>query len=290
MATLAELRLFAEDIFFDSSDVKSRRLTDRSINGGMRLLAQSYEWPHYNTIGRINTVPQQSSGTVAITQAASTAVLTSATWPTDLTDYYIRIDSDYTDYYFSARVGDNTGTFATGQVYNGDTATADTYILYKERYSLPSDCRQFGRLSSEYLDWGLNYKSREDYLTIKLRDIKNSGDPQIVSHDDSYAYFWPPPDERKAVSFTYQRWPATMTASTDVADWPDSQIDILYGVIGIQMQMNDHKLSWQEGLVQAKQFCWHFADQAQLRNAPEVVQPFAIGSCGPCNPMDYSDA
>lgn len=275
--TLDDLRQFGRDEYFDKADVKAQRVMDRVINGAFRLLAQCYDWEHFNSKARINTVAQQSSGTVAVSQGASTVTLTGATWPTALTDYYIRIDDSDIDHAFSARVGTTTGTMATGEVWNDAAVTTGTYVLFKERYSLPSNCRKFGHMTVQDMEWAPMYLSRQEYLAYKLNNIRFTGDPTAITHDSSYIYLWPPPDEAVAIDFAYQRWPTTMSTSTDTMDWLDERIEVVYGLIGIQLQIHDKKLDWHNGMLAARNFCREFADQEPKRNAPDAVMPFCIG-------------
>ncbi len=289
MATLSDLRTIARDSFFhDKTDSKSTRVIDRTVNSALRLLAESHDWEYYNTEGRINTVPQQSSGTVAVTQAASTVTLTGATWPSGLTDYYIRINSSDVDYSFSSRDGDTTATFSTGQVWLDTTQTTATYSLYQSRYDLPTDCRKFGQFNVQDFDWSPTYVSKEVFLQEKTRDISFNGDPVWISHDNTYAYLWPPPAERKALPFNYQRWPASVSTGTDTIDWDSNRLDLLYGAMGLMIDVHQRKMTYPQAIGAVRQTAYLMSSDEPKRSARTCVRSmYSDPSFTPFNRLDY---
>jgi len=288
MATLDDLRTVARDSsFFDKVDTKSTRVIDRAVNTALRLVAQSFNWEFYNTIGRINTVEQQSSGTVAIANGGSTVTLTGATWPTDLTDYSIRINSEDVDHGFSVRDGATTGTLISGQIWNGDTQTTASYVLYRSRYDLAGDCRKFGEFQPQNLDWDLTYISKEAFEAQKNVNISFTGDPVWVSHDNTYAYFWPPTDAAKAVLYNYDRWPASASTGGDSIDWDTTRMDMLYAAMDIAIKIHQDKLSWANGLNEVRNVAHLMSGDEPKRSARNYVRSMYGGGDFPRHRLEW---
>lgn len=271
--TLSQIRQVVADLYLDKTDTKALRVADRIINSAMRLGAQVLDWEFFNKTGRINTVAQQSSGTVAVAAAGSTVTLTSATWPTGLVGMRIRIDSADADHEFGTRTGANTGTFVSGHQWNDDAVTTGTYILYKDRHSLAGDCRRFGQLVTEALDWDPLYMSYDGWLTYKAQNPRMSGDPGVVAHDNSYIYTWPPPETAEAIDYSYERWPASAATAGDSIDWPDQRIDVLYGLCGIQLDIHRGKISYDEGLLRARRMAWTLGNDDSKQKGPDIAKP-----------------
>lgn len=278
--TLAQLRTFVSDLYLDKNDIKALRVADRLINSALRLGASAYNWEWFNKTGRINTVAQQSSGTVAITNGLSVATLTGGTWPSGLVGMRIRINDSDADFEFGTRNGNTTGTFISDHQWNDTTVVAGTYLLYKDRCSLAGDCRKFGGINVEDTEWDPYYGSYEGWLAYKRQNPRQDGDPEYVAHDNSYLYFWPPPDAAEGIDYRYERWPASAAAASDSIDWPAQRIDVLYGLIGLQLEVHRGKMTYDEALSRAKNMAWRMAGDDPKYDGPDAVQPFDVPDYG----------
>lgn len=271
--TLAQLRTFMSDTYLDKSDTKALRVADRIINSAMRLGAQVYDWEWFNKTGRINTTNDQSSGTVAIAAAGSVVTLTGGTWPAGLVGMKIRINGSTSEFEFGTRNGGATGTFISGHQWNAAAVTTGTYVLYKDRISLPSDCRGFREMLFEGTTWRPIYVSYQDFLAFKRDNPTMTGCPQVYAHDDSYIYTWPYPNSAAAADCSYERWPASAATAAASIDWPDQRIDVLYGLCGLQLDIHRGKMSFDEGIQRARNMAWKMASDDPKWKGPDCIAP-----------------
>jgi hypothetical protein len=260
-------------MYLDKSDTKALRIADRVINSAMRLGAQVYDWEFFNKTGRINTTNEQTSGTVAVANGGSVVTLTGGTWPAGLVGMRIRIEDSSSDYEFGTRNGTATGTFVSGHQWNGTSVTTGTYVLYKDKISLAGDCRNFRDLLCEGTNWRPVYVSYQEYLTYKRENPTLTGDPNVYAHDNSYLYFWPYPDSAGIIDYSYERWPASAATAGASIDWPDQRIDVLYGLIGLQLDIVRGKMTYDEGIQRARNMAWKMASDDPKYKGPDCIQP-----------------
>lgn len=275
--TLAQLRTMVADTYLDKSDAKALRVADRIINSAMRLGATAYDWEWFQKTGRVNTVAQQSSGTVAISNGGTQVVLTGGTWPTTVVGRHIRINDSDADFEIGTRDSATSATFVSGHQWNDTAVTTGTYVLYKDRVSLPGDCRKFGGINVEDTEWDPVYGDFQGWLRYKRVNPLQSGDPDYVAHDNSYLYFWPPPDSAEAIDCAYDRWPASASTAADTIDWPDQRIDVLYGLIGLQLEVHRGKMTYDEAMSRAKNMAWRMAGDDPKYKGPESISPMSMG-------------
>lgn len=119
------------------SNVTSQRaLIKDAIQTGL-YRATAIDLPYLMTDGSITTVAPYTTGTASIT-AGSTAVTGSGTtWTAAMVGRKVRFGSDTAWYRIATFV--STTSITLENVYQGTTATAATYDIYKDEYKLPAD-------------------------------------------------------------------------------------------------------------------------------------------------------
>ena len=136
-----------------------------------RLNCAEHTWRHLLTEGAIVTEAAYSTGTVAVTNGSTSVTLTGGTWVTTWTNRKIRL-SGASEVYSITITSGTTGTL--NRAFNGTTLTAGTYEIFRDTYTLPTDC-DYGR-TLLILD-PVNSTSIEikDYLEFQRYKMRNPG-------------------------------------------------------------------------------------------------------------------
>lgn len=112
----------------------------RAVEEAYRELPQLNEWSYFRRRAIINTVADQSDGTIAYTHSTRTVTLTSSTFPTTAAAYRIIINDVHYDI---ESYTDSTHVVLPETSNPGaDVASGETYVLYKNEYLLPATFRR----------------------------------------------------------------------------------------------------------------------------------------------------
>lgn len=125
---------------------------------------------------RVQTEASYNTGTVAVTNGNTAIALTGGTWSAGWTNRRIRIKGR-TEFYDITVTGAAAGTLGTA--WQGATGTGLTYEMYRDIYSMPSDCD----FAKEVLLWDVTNGRKIDLVDYaEFRETKReslgvTGDP-----------------------------------------------------------------------------------------------------------------
>lgn len=97
---------------------------------------QTYQWRFLESHLSLNVVAVFDDGTVEV--SGGTVTLTGGTWPSDMTNYFIRVSGHVL--FVTERTDDNNVEVSNTQL---TVASGTSYDAYKYRYALPSDFGEF---------------------------------------------------------------------------------------------------------------------------------------------------
>lgn len=194
-----------------------------------RSNCSEYPWAHFIKEGTITTEAPYSTGTVAVTNGDTAVTLTDGTWDTTWTNRKILLEGDEVPY------GITIATASTGTLdrdFLGDTLTAGTYEIYREVYSLPSDCdpgRELIILDPEH-SAAVPFVPVLRLQTDKRHLQGQTGTPCYVarwgntsaSPPVAQVIFGPyAPDSEKAYPIFYYKRAAAVSNLDTYPDWPE---------------------------------------------------------------------
>lgn len=210
----------------------------RRINVAYVDEAQAHCWGHLIKQFTLQTEAAYATGTIAVTNGATGVTLTggawSVAWTTTPSMRKIAIQGRFEPYAITI-TGANTGTLADPWI--GETLTAASYNMWRDRFPLPTDCG-YSRLMALY-DPLLRFKLSNKNQSIFLRE--RGLQPQLVNipglimivnqttEQPPRAQFdmWPGPATVRAYHGWYFRRPAFMTSDAEYPDWPAEFQDML---------------------------------------------------------------
>lgn len=262
----------------DSSDATNKTNVYRWINYTQQDLCA--RWPWSFMLGReaIATIPDYTTGTVAVSAGGTAVTGTSTVWTTTHGDgsYYIQFLGSNDWYRVSAR-GSNTGiTIETA--YQGTTAlTVATYILRKIFYSLSSTCDKI----LDIRNWNTPLK----LVQIDPRGL-DSIRPNPQSNGPSYGYVtygydstgnvqispYPFPSDSRLFEIRTHKRPTDMVVSTtETPSIPNKYAHVLaWGAIAVAFA---YKTNFEAAALWSSKFEQKIKDMQRQDRQSEDYQP-----------------
>jgi hypothetical protein len=232
MTTFAEAKAYARGQAHDAVGAKADRDIAAAVNGAVAMIARDRQWTWYQTLGEVSMVAPYSTGTIALVAGDATVTLTTGTWPSWAAYGKILYDGKWLR--IASRTSDTEVELTA--VWGGAAATAQTYVLYRDEYSLPTDCGRFGRLypGTSWV-WGGEPSSLEDVLAAYNGYSGSQTYPQMWALFKDKIIVWPYPSTAVQVNLLYYRLPAVVTIDATTMDWDPQQLDLLECAINHQL-------------------------------------------------------
>lgn len=133
-------------IVVDISNVQSKAtLVNDCIQIALNRAYQFHDWPYFLVDGHFNTWATYETGTIAITQYATTATITTGVVTSDFVEAKIRIGTDRAWYRISS-VNTVANTITLDAQYSESTVTAATYVIFNDEFALAPDLDKYKTL------------------------------------------------------------------------------------------------------------------------------------------------
>lgn len=188
------------------------------LNDAVDMIAMERQWDYYHTRGGIQTRVPYETGTVALTNGATSCVLSGGTWPSWAASGELFVDGTWVP--IESRT-DGTN-LVLAEPWGNDTFSG-SYSLVQFRYALPTDCI---RISDTMFgnQWPFIGKPTSAAFIESLKDAWQStnSQPFMWAIEGGFMCFWPVPEEYRNVNLLYFRRPTPVASSGDTIDW-DSQ-------------------------------------------------------------------
>lgn len=245
--TLSELRAYGRLQIKDVLGTKSDTMLTSGINDALANLGKAHgaQWNWLKRIGSININPIYSTGTLTLTNNATTCVLATGTWPTYADNGFCKIQVLGKWYRITSGSKSGQSVSLTDTFYE-TTGSTYGYTLYQDTYALASDCLRFGRMFPGMF-WG-NEPNQEAYETIlSWYNVNSSGQNYPRSYglaNNNHIIIFPYPTSTHDLRYLYYAQPATLVNLTDQADWDPMHLEVLQRAI-------DHQLAIRFGSVLA---------------------------------------
>jgi hypothetical protein len=116
-------------------DPIGRRQARQACQEALREVANAHRWSFYYQHGRVTTVDQYTTGTVAYTHSTRTVTLTGGTWPTWAAYGTLRIGN--VPYAVASRTSNSAIVLEEESNPGADVAGGESFSIYREAYPLP---------------------------------------------------------------------------------------------------------------------------------------------------------
>ena len=241
MATLAQLKAYGRHQARDATGSKADYDITGAINDALGMIARERPWAWYQTLGTVSLQAPYSTGTIAFVDGSANVTMTTGVWPSWAASGKILHGGKWIR--LSSRTSDTVCVMQSA--WAEASATAQTYVLYRDEYTLPTDCGRFSRLfPGTGWVWGGEPVGLEDVLQAYNAYSGGRKYSSMWALYKDKIILWPYPSASTIVNMMYFRLPATLAADADIADWDEMQTELLYRAI-------DHQLSIRVGNVVA---------------------------------------
>lgn len=203
-----------------------------AINDGLGMVARAFKWSWLQSDGDLIFNEPYSTGTLTLTNNDATVTLSGGTFPTWAANGgKLLINGIY--YRIATRT---SGTEVEMTTEWAEATTTSSYVMYRDEYSLPTDCMIFGKVFPG-TGWGwkpdpVSFSSLREY---QARNNFNSPLPGLFAIQNGKIIVWPAPSTTRNWPCIYYRLPATLVNDTDEADWDPLQIEVLQRAIDYQL-------------------------------------------------------
>lgn len=238
--TFSDLIAYARRMARNASGSQSDTELKECVNDALAMICQDHLWPHYKTHGTLSLNARQTTGTIAIANGGTNAVLTGATWPTTAALGKILVNGQV------QRISSRTSgsTVVITNAWQEASVTAGTYVYFQDEYTLPSDLMRFGCLiPGQSHPFGTGQPvGFEQLLQLQCE----------LAQTDAFPLFWcvhgsggtdkimlyPAPSSNFLLPFWYYRRPATLVNGSDEADWMPGHVQLLHRAIDYQVAIH----------------------------------------------------
>lgn len=236
--TLGGLRQYAVDMAHDMSDAKADALVIYWLNQALEHLWRAHGWIHFAARQRITLEPEvDGDDDLNLTLGSATITRDTAwdtSWVSELWDLHVTGSGVIFQLSAPTSGSTTTATLATGQVWHKASATDQSYVLSRSRYTLPSSFVRRNVLVHDLLrQQEIPFVPPSEYDRIRaLNPGQRSSQPQCYTlRGAGFIEFYPAPgSDYVPVDLTYHRKPtlhAVADADATEVDWPEEYQHLL---------------------------------------------------------------
>lgn len=217
------------------------------INDAYISNCEMQPWQHLLKQFTLQTEAEYNTGTIAITTQTSAVTLTGGAWVVSwgTAPSMRRMEIEGRDELYAVTIFPSTTSATLADIYIGDTLTAGTYNLFRDVYTLPTDCG-YAKLAALYDpsrrsgDNGrLWFYNPHRFIRERQSNPRLTGIPQCFTFVQQSTELpprpqlqvYPAPDEIRSYHGWYFRRPSIMQADSEYPDWP-AEFDDMHWVKG----------------------------------------------------------
>ncbi len=206
---------------FDNIGDKADAELLQALTDASDMLAVEHQWPHLLRRGSISTRTPYSTGTIALTEGATTCVGTGTTFPSSWAASGRILLSTGQILELAAYVSGTSLTLASA--YGGDTASGLSYTLFQSEYALPDNLFEFKQiLPGQRWPWGGDPAPIEELWALENCADVSMELPSMFAVANGKISLYPRPDENLSFAYSYyaRPTPTTGTGGAATVDWP----------------------------------------------------------------------
>ncbi len=237
----------ARDYWYDAQDTKSNRVIKLAVNDTLKFLNRQKNWPHLWASTKINLPVYYNTGTVRIAKDAATVAGSGTTFSSTHAGWNIWINGQWPDYRILSARSTTALFFDSGYSWGQPTASAASYILYKERHALPTNADMLYTVQADLTGRPLEPGTRDSYLRYKRSGLA-AGELRYYYSDRQYLYVWPYPSRNQTLEVLIRKKYRDLVNDTDTVDglWDDSLVDALNAGVRLTIDFMMHKMKYEE--------------------------------------------
>ncbi len=242
MTTLGDIRQYASEISYDSSDEKADRAYMRWINQGLQEIVRAHNWTYYRSYSRIYLDVEETGDNMSLTQDSNVVTLTSSEYfankyVTEKWDLIVDGEGDVA-HRLTELMDSENGRLADKWIRATSATTSYTWTRYA--YPLPARVKQIHLVEDtdsrlEVLD--ARTPERFDRLRQSQPGLRDSF-PRYYLIREGNIEFWPSAGtERQLVALTYDRKPPLYKKAdpdSTVIDFKEEWSDLVEKAVAVQ--------------------------------------------------------
>lgn len=227
----SNLWAYAGRMMLDRNGAKADQEKREAVDDALEYLSLQKQWPFYHQDGQVTVNAAYETGTIAITNGATTVTLTGGTFPTWAASGLLYVDGQ--SYRISSRDSSTQLTLATA--WNQASVSGESYVLAQHSYSLPSNLQRFDQIFYDRA-WAWGTKPISHALLESMRQGIQYGQKRASAFSiaNGKIHLWPWPTEALTVNLLYFRRPAKLVSGGATADWSDLHEVVLRRAIDYQ--------------------------------------------------------
>lgn len=208
----------------------------QAVNNAIGWIATAKFWERYKTHGEISLQEPYSTGTIATTVGSTTVALTTGTWPTWAASGKLLTEGKI--YRVSSRTSNSAIVLPTA--WAATALTTSTYVLFRDEYTLPTDCLKFGRFfPGQGWGWGGDPCAMDALLEAQHSYSYAQKYPAMWcvqgSGNSDKLMLFPYPNVSNQLPFWYFRKPAALVSGGDTADVDALHLELIQRSIDYQI-------------------------------------------------------
>ena len=193
------------------ADAKLLRNIKRAILTAYRDITNARLWSYYNQRGRVTTVADYDTGTIAYTHSTRAVTLTTGTWPSWAARGVLLIDD--VEYQVYSRDSSSQITLSVNSNPGENVASGTSYSIYQDTYTLPVDFTEAGEFKDIENSRVLDMVTPDEWLGLHNNGTTPSQPyAATIVQDPDYQgvmalRIFPPSDAVYRYDYMYRRMP-----------------------------------------------------------------------------------
>jgi hypothetical protein len=228
----SELIAFAKRMAGNKTGTQAETKAYSAVNDAADMLSRENDWSWYIRKGYLSLVAPYATGTIAITTGTATVTLTTGTWPSWAEDGKLFTGSKIYD--VETRTSDSV--IVLSGTYNGDTVTADSFIIFQDEYALPANLARFGYiLPGQAWAFGGDPTTIEQLWLMQNAFTTGQAYPSAFAVANGNLTLYPYPSDNATIAYTYRVRPTSLVNDSDTLDMDPTYIECLRKAICYQV-------------------------------------------------------
>lgn len=230
--TASALWAYARRVAHNTSGTLADQVIKELVNDALDRVSAEYHWNYLTRYTTVAIEGSYSTGTVSISQGSTTVTLSGGTFPSWAASGQLEVSGKV--YNVSSRDSNTQLTLETS-LGQGDL-TDESYVLYQDSYSLPTDCISFKSLHYG-TEWSYGHEpvSFDEFMRAKSGLSFSGATASCFTVQYGKLWLYPYPSTDTDVMVAYRKRIGTLTSSGDSVDWQSIHRNVLNRAIDLEI-------------------------------------------------------
>lgn len=226
--TAAELWAYARRMAMNRNGAQADIRIKQAVNDAVDRIAKEKDWNWYIRRGYFSLQAPYVTGTIALTNGATSCALTGGTFPSWAASGRLFVSGEP----ILAVASRTDGTNLVLAAAFGGTTGSYSYVLFQDNYALESNAFEYmGLLEGQQWPYQANPVSIQSLWALQNNWNPSQRGPWQYAIAQGRVHVWPYPSEATTVGYIYRARPLPLTSGSDVADIDPTWIETLHHCI-----------------------------------------------------------